>query len=202
VRGPGAAAALRKENGIMSTKNTRNKAILQQRVRSLIAGTQKEHPTGQLTFGGNTYESSALVQLLQNLDGAIAASDAAKAKWNDALKVMQDENAKMQPVIRAYQSYLVSLLGNAPSALAEYGLAPRKVHTPLTVEQKAAAAAKRKATRKARNTMGSVQKKAVTGDVASVVITPVTVTKSTVATPAAATPAQGSSPTGSAPHTS
>jgi hypothetical protein len=186
----------------MSTKNTRNKATLQQRVRSLIAGTQKEHPTGQLTFGGNTYESSALVQLLQNLDGAIAASDVAKAKWNDALKVMQDEEAKMQPVIRAYQSYLVSLLGNAPSTLAEYGLAPRKVRTPLTVEQQAAAAAKRKATRKARNTMGSVQKKAVTGDVASVVITPVTVTKSTVATPAAATPAQGSSPTGSAPHTS
>jgi hypothetical protein len=202
VRGPGAAAALRKENGIMSTKNTRTKATLQQRVRSLIAGTQKEHPTGQLTFGGNTYESSALVQLLQNLDGAIAASDAAKAKWSDALKVMRDEEAKMQPVIRAYQSYLVSLLGNAPSTLAEYGLAPRKVRAPLTVEQQAAAAAKRKATRKARNTMGSVQKKAVTGDVASVVITPVTVTKSTVPTPAAATPAQGSSPTGSAPHTS
>ena len=186
----------------MSTKNTRSKATLQQRVRSLIAGTQKQHPTGPLTFGGNTYESSALVQLLQNLDSAIAASDEAKAKWNDALKVMQDEDAKMQPVIRAYQSYLVSLLGNAPSTLAEYGLAPRKVRTPLTVEQQAAAAAKRKATRKARNTMGSVQKKAVTGDVASVVITPVTVTKSTVATPAAATPAQGPSATGSAPHTS
>ena len=117
----------------MSTKNTRTKATLQQRVRSLIAGTQKQHPTGPLTFGGYTYESSALVQLLQNLDSAIAASDEAKAKWNDALKVMQDENAKVQPVIRAYQSYLVSLLGNAPSALAEYGLAPRKVRTPLTV---------------------------------------------------------------------
>jgi hypothetical protein len=202
VRGPDATAALRKENDIMSTKNTRTKATLQQRVRSLIAGTQKEHPTGQLTFGGNTYESSALVQLLQNLDSAIAASDGAKAKWNDSLKVMQDEDAKMQPVIRAYQSYLVSLLGNAPSTLAEYGLAPRKVPAPLTVEQQVAAAAKRKATRKARNTMGSVQKKAVTGDVASVVITPVTVTKSTVATPAAATPAQGSSAIGSAPRTS
>lgn len=50
------------------------------------------------------------------------------------------------PVIQAYQSYLESLLGNAPSTLADYGLAPRKVRAPLTVEQKAAAIAKRAAT--------------------------------------------------------
>jgi hypothetical protein len=108
----------------------------------------------------------------------------------------------MGPVIRAYQGYLVSLLGNAPSTLAELGLAPRKAPTPLTVEQKATAAAKRAATRAARHTMGSVQKKAVTGDVKSVVITPVAASAPSATSPAAAAPAQGTSPTGSTPHTS
>src|SRR5579862_4464498 len=120
-------APSRKEKGIMSTNNTRTKSTLQQRVSSLIAGTQKQYPSGQLTFGGVTYESTALVQLLQNLGNAIAASDTTRAKWNDALKSMRDEETKVGPVIRAYQSYLVSLLGNAPSTLAEFGLAPPKI---------------------------------------------------------------------------
>ena len=178
----------------------RTKASLQQRVRSLIAGTQKHTPTGPLTFGGATYDATSLVQTLQSLGNAIAASDAAKAKWNDALKVMQDEQAKVAPVIRDYQSYIVSLLGNAPSTLAEYGLAPRKVRTPLTVEQKAAAAAKGAATRAARHTMGTVQKKRVKGNVTGVVVTPIPAPSSTPS-PAAGAAAQTASPTGSTPRT-
>jgi hypothetical protein len=183
------------------SNNLKSKASLQQRIGSLIAGTQKHTPTGQLTFGGATYDATALVQLLQNLDDAITASDAAKAKWNDALKSKQDEQAKVRPVIRAYQSYLDSLLGNAPSTLADYGLAPRKVRTPLTVEEKAAAVAKGAATRAARHTMGTVQKKGIKGDIKSVVITPVTASSSSAASPAAGATVQTASPTGSAPHT-
>jgi hypothetical protein len=196
----GRAGRSQKGEQVMSNKS-RTKANLQQRVGSLIAGTQKHAPTGQLTFGGATYDATALVQLLQNLDNAITASDAAKAKWNDALKSQQDEQAKVGPVIQAYQSYLESLLGNAPSTLADYGLAPRKVRTPLTVEQKAAAVAKRAATRAARHTMGTVQKKGIKGDVKSVVVTPVSVSSSSAASPAARASAQTASPTGSAPHT-
>src|SRR5579863_9288531 len=103
------------------SNNVKSKVSVQQRVGTLIAGTQKHSPTGQLTFGGATYDATALVQLLQNLGNAITASDVAKAKWNDALKSKQDEQAKVGPVIQAYQSYLVSLLGNAPSTLADYG---------------------------------------------------------------------------------
>jgi hypothetical protein len=95
----------------MSKNNKVTKATLQQRVGNLIAGTQKQSPTGQLTFGGTTYESTALVQLFQGLGNAIAAADVAKAKWSDALKSMQAEKATVEPVIQAYQSYLVSRLG-------------------------------------------------------------------------------------------
>ncbi len=183
------------------SNNLKSKAKLQRRVGNLIAGTQKHTPTGQLTFGGATYEVAALVQLLQNLDSAITASDMARAKWNDALKSKQDEQAKVGPVIQAYQKYLDSLLGNAPSTLADYGLAPRKVRASLTVEQKAAAVAKGAATRAARHTMGTVQKKGIKGDVKSVVVTPVTASSSSAASPAAGASVQTASPTGSAPHT-
>ncbi len=57
--------------------------------------------------------------------------------------------------------------------LADFGLEPRKEPTPLTAEQKAAAAAKREATRKARGTSSAKAKKAIKGNVtATLVVTP------------------------------
>jgi hypothetical protein len=181
--------------------NLRTKATLQQRVGTLIAGTQKHFPTGPLTIGGVTYESATLIQILQGLGNAIAGADVAKAQWNDALKNKQDQDAKVVPVLRAYQSYLLSSFGNAPSVLADFGLVPRQGPASLTVEQKAAAAAKGAATRAARHTQGSVQKKAVKGNVTGVVVTPITAPQPSAASPASVASAQTASLTGSAPHT-
>jgi len=184
----------------MSTQK-QTKATLQQRVQDLIAGTQKHYPSGSLTFGGASYDVTALAQILQGLGNAIAASEAAKAKWNDATTTMRNQTATVGPVMQTYQSYLLATFGNAPAALSDFGLAPRKPRTPLTAEQLAAATAKRKSTRAARGTMGSVQKKSVKGNVDSVVITPL-IRPQPVATPAAGAPAPVVSPTASTPHTS
>jgi len=79
--------------------------------------------------------------------------------------------------------------------LADFGIQPPKVRVPLTVEAKAAAAAKRAATRAARHTMGSQQKKAVKGDVTGIVMTPITAAPPTVTTPApAGSPSSGTTP--------
>jgi hypothetical protein len=96
----------------------------------------------------------------------------------------------------------VTAFGNQPDVLADFGLVPRKAPTPLTVEQKAAAAAKRKATRAARNTMGAVQKKKVVGTVTGVTITPITAPEPiapVTATPTA--PIPGATTGGGTPHT-
>jgi hypothetical protein len=74
----------------------------------------------------------------------------------------------------------------------------------VTPEQKVAAAAKLKATRAARHTAGSVQKKAVKGDVTGVIVTPVTSAPGTIVSTqggSAAPVAAGSSTTsgGAAP---
>ena len=83
-----------------------------------------------------------------------------------------------------FVSFVRATFGASPDTLADFGLKPKKVPAPLTTEQKAAAAAKRAATRAARHTMGAKQKKSVKGTV------PTTVTSTpTTATPPVAQPA-------------
>ena len=74
---------------------------------------------------------------------------------------------------------------NSPDVLADFGITSKARVAP-TVESKAAAVAKRAATRAARHTMGPKQKEGVKGDVTGVVVTPTKASSPTVAMPTAA----------------
>jgi hypothetical protein len=168
--------------------NKVTKSSLSKRIRDLVAGTQKHTPNGSLTLGNVTYAAPALVQLLQGLADALDATDAARARWQDALKNATDARAKVGPLVADYQAWVSVTYAGAPSTLADYGVTPRKVRTPLTVDQQAAAVAKRTATRAARHTMGKVQKLKVKGNVVGIFVTPVKaepVVAKTTATPTA-----------------
>jgi hypothetical protein len=181
----------RKEETVMSG-NKPNKATLQQRIRGLIAGTQKHSPNGSLTFGSTTYAAPALVQLLKSLVDALDAADAAKASWKDALKRVADTNATVGPVIRNYRRWVEVTYAGTPSTLADYGMMPPKVPIPLTADEKAAAVQKREATRAARHTMGKRQKKGVKGTVAATASAkPSTATTPVAPSNATSAPAQG-----------
>jgi hypothetical protein len=177
----------------MSTPKV-TKVTLAQRVRDLIAGTQKHSPNGQLTLGGETFTAQALVQVLQSLGDSLSTVDAAKASWKGALKNLADVKAKVGPTIKAYRSWVVATYGNTPATLADFGLAPPKAHTPLSADKQAAAVAKRKATRAARHTLGPKQKKDIKGTVPATAPqngapqAPAPTTPSTAATPAAPAP--------------
>jgi hypothetical protein len=140
----------------MSISN--NKVTLAKRALDLVAGTLKHTPNGSFTIGSESFTAANLVQLLQGLADAIAKVDGAKAAWQDALTSLDDEHTKVVLVLRGYQSLLLATYGNAPATLADYGLTPRKGPTPPSADVKAAAVAKRVATRKARHTMGKKQK--------------------------------------------
>jgi hypothetical protein len=107
------------------------------------------------------------------------------------------ERAKA-PALRAFMSALVQCVrvqfGTQADVLADFGLPPKKVATPLTVEQKAAPAAKRAATREARGTKSAKAKKGIKGAVTGVVVTPVVAGAPVAPTPTAP-------PGGTAPHT-
>src|SRR5260370_2232484 len=144
----------------MSTAKV-TKVTLAQRVRSLIAGTLKHSPGGSLTLDGQPFTEDTLIQVLQSLEDALSKVDTAKASWKDALKGLVDVKAKVNPVIGAFRSWINATHGNAPATLADFGMTPRKVPTPLTAEKKAVAVAKRAATRVARHTLGPTKQAAI-----------------------------------------
>jgi hypothetical protein len=96
------------------------------------------------------------------------------------------------PALRAFQRAYVAFLrvtyAGSLDVLADFGIHP-KTAAPLTVDAKAVAVAKRAATRAARHTMGSQQKKGVKGAVTGVAITPIPAAPPVGSTPANPVPA-------------
>jgi hypothetical protein len=150
-------------------------------LEAIILGLQKHFPSGQFTLGNVAYTTAALVQLFQGLVTAIKGVNAAQVSAKEAVAGMRTEKAKVGPVLLALKRNLQSSFGTASTTLADFGLEPTKARAQETVEDKAAAAAKRKATREARGTTGKKAKLAIKGDVVGVTVTPITT--STAATP-------------------
>jgi hypothetical protein len=171
--------------------------------KQLIAGADK-HLTGaaQVTFMGSSYTAPQIAAKLQSLVTLRSDVDAAKATAKAKLAA---ETADM-PALRTFMSALVAYVkvvyGNSPDVLADFGIHP-KARAPVSAEAKAAAAVKRKATRAARHTMGTQQKKGITGAVTGILVTPVLAASPTVPAPSSPTaPAtSGVTPTASTPHT-
>jgi ABC-type transporter Mla subunit MlaD len=159
-----------------NTSSKETKAETLASVQALIAGTNKHFPNGNINFGNATYAASALVQLLQSLADAINATNAAELTAKDALAAEQTATAKVGPVVAGYKRFLHATFANATQPLGDFGLEPYKARTPMTVQKKAAAAAKAKATREARGTTSKKQKLAVKGNVTGIIVTPVTST--------------------------
>jgi DNA gyrase/topoisomerase IV subunit B len=157
----------------MATK-TQGKGTVVGLAEKLIAGTNKHLAnTTQVMLAGGSFTPAQVTERLQELVNLRNDVDAAKASTKARLAT---EKANM-PALRTHMDALVTFVkaafGNAPDVLADFGLHP-KARTPLTVEAKTAAAAKRKATRAARHTTGPKKKLSVTGDVTGIVVTPIT----------------------------
>jgi hypothetical protein len=153
-----------------TTKGTRAALAAQ-----LAVGAQKHLTAGtSLTVGGTLL---TLAQIESELTGFASLRndvEAAHAAYQAKIAVETAQAAAMNAFISAFVRIVRGMFGNQPDVLADFGLKPNKPKTPLTVEQKAAAAAKREATRTARGTTGSKKKLAIKGNVTGVVVTPVT----------------------------
>ena len=143
-------------------------------MQALIAGTQKHFPNGQFTLGNVAYTTATLVSALQSLVDALTAVNTAHAALKDAIAALTATNAKIMPLVQAYRRYVSAAFVNATQELADFGMTPPKARAPRTSAQKAAAAAKLRATRAARGTTSKKQKLTVQGDVTGVQITPIT----------------------------
>ena len=146
--------------------NTKNRTNQQGKDQQIIDGIKKDLQTmSSLSLGGATYTPASLEALIQSRIDAVNEVNTAKATWQNAAKAYTALNTLATVVVRDLKALVIGAFGGASPKLADFGFSPRKV-TVRTPEQKAAAAAKAKATRKARNTMGPKAKLAVKGTVA------------------------------------
>jgi len=130
------------------------------RVKQLILGTNKHYPNASATLqvGGATFTVSSLTQLMQDFVNTREAVEGSKAATKAKIEAERTQAPSQIAVINAFERIVRGSFGTSADALADFGLALPKARTPLTAEQKAVAAAKRLATRKARGTMGKQQK--------------------------------------------
>jgi hypothetical protein len=170
-----------------NSKSNNNRTLQQTADQTLIDGLEKHQATfTSLTFGGTTLKTADLIGILQARIDARNTAVSTRATWQTNVKADHDEREKTAAIVAGLRQALHVWFSGSIDALADFGLKPRKVRV-TTPEQKQAAAAKAKATRAARHTMGSQQKKAVKGDVTGIAVTPIT--------PAHPVPATGSPPT-------
>lgn len=147
----------------MSNK-TETKTSLATRVGKLQTGLRKRFPNGsqKLTFRGAEIVVSVddAVAKLQAVADNRAAVTAAKAEA--AAKIDAEDTAlkDLLVFVRALVAFIRFTFGDDPTALDDFGVAPLKARTPMTAEEKAVAAAKRKATREARGEVGPKKRKA------------------------------------------
>ena len=172
--------------------STINRTKTQARDAQVIAGIQQHlQNVPSLPLGGAAYTPADLVKLVQSRIDSSRTSSASKADWHSTVLEDKALNTKVTPVIRALRQYVINVFGETSPVLADFGFAPptRATRTP---EEKAAAAAKAKATRAARHTMGPKQKKDVKGTVpATAPATPPSPAEPpAVATPPATPPAK------------
>jgi hypothetical protein len=142
---------------------TLSREVLDARDARVILGIlQNLANTGPYVLGGVSYTSAELAALFQSRIDSGRKVDATRAAW---AKAVQDDRAISKKVDAAYlglREILRQRYDNAPGPLGEFGIAPKKVVTldPLT---QLVAAEKRRATRKARHTLGPKQRLKIKG---------------------------------------
>jgi len=135
----------------------------QSRVKLLIAGTQKDFANAtSISFAGLTFTPAALMQLLSSYVTLFDDVDAARVALKTKVAARKAQQPSVRALVRKYVTYLMGLFNGLPDQLADFGLTPRKAST-VSVETKGIAIEKRRATRDARHTMGSKQRKQVKG---------------------------------------
>jgi hypothetical protein len=131
----------------------------------LVTGVQQHFIPGNvsLTVAGVTYTPA---QVIATIDSRVTATDSTTTARAALAKLVADAAAikkQTQPIVNAVKQVALIMYANQPDVLTAFGLAPKKVPVPLTLAQKAERAAKAKATRAARNTMGPKAKAKVKG---------------------------------------
>jgi hypothetical protein len=142
---------------------TPNSTNLKTRDTSVMAGIDK-HIASSTTINGTAYTPADLKAVFRSQITAIDANQALHKQLADGVANAKTLAKTVNDMFHLLRSALIAQYGkNSNAVLNDFGMTVPKTPGAKTVDAKATAQAKRSATRAARNTMGSVQKKAVKG---------------------------------------
>jgi hypothetical protein len=149
----------------MATNNDISKqaTALTSKLEKAVAGMTSSWPSAQtsLVVLAVTYTPAQFLALLQQIAAPFQAVIAARIALQTALSVRNAALPNASSIVDAFYAVLPQYLPAGSAAVESFGSKPKKARTPLTVEQKQAAAVKRAATRAARHIMGKNQRKAI-----------------------------------------
>src|ERR1700733_14369185 len=133
-------------------------------VQKLLAGLDKHYAGQSLVINGTSVPVAEIGTKLQGYLTQVSTADATKTLWQQQPQSARETEPEIDATVVSIHGIIRGNLGAANPALADFGMKPR---TPpkRTSEEKAATAQKSLATRVARHTTGSKQKKAIHGTV-------------------------------------
>ncbi len=146
---------------------TVNKDSRVEHARKLKAGVL-QHLAGepQIVLDGKATTPTEIETVCDTFVQAVGAATAARAAWKELVAAQKAAASAYRVLEVAMHKFLVLKYGATSKILADFGWEPKQ-RQPLPVAEKAAAADKTRATRKARGTKGSKQRKAIHGDPAA-----------------------------------
>jgi hypothetical protein len=150
-----------------------------------------------IMIGGVSVPAKEVVAALQARIGTAKAVISARATWQVAVQADRDERAKTKTIVSVTKATLLAAFAGQVDKLATFGLTPRKPRV-VSPGAQVAAAAKAKATRAARHTLGKKQKAGIKGT-ATVPAAPVAAPTPAPTQPATAAPTPPQAPTQSPP---
>jgi hypothetical protein len=141
----------------------RSRLVTEAADQQMLVGTQQVlSKLGTMTIASQSLTPADLIAIFQARIGSSQAVRAATAALVAAVKADRDKRTQTAPLVKSFKRLVQAMFSESPDVLATFGLESVKVGT-TTVATKAAALDKTIATRKARHTMGKVQKKKIHG---------------------------------------
>ncbi len=143
-------------------------------LRSLESGVQQYMANETITLASQTYTGAELLARIQvSLDSATSVQEA-RGALNDAIAKDRVVRKKEASFLQDLRRIIGLRYSTSSETLQAFAIRPKKQRKPPSTEELLVAAAKLRATRTERRTMGKRQKAAIKGNVTGVVIAPVT----------------------------
>jgi hypothetical protein len=188
---PAASGTATGQTGITSVARSSGKVPklqIQASYQALVSGLQSTYqPSDTFSINGGTLTRDEVVAQLNAFIAEVEATKTTRQQWLNAVQAERAALLAITPLRQSLHAIVQARLGGKDATgLVAFGFNPAKI-TKKTVTSKATAAAKTAATRKARNTLGKVQKQALKGDVVGITVTPL------IASPPTPAPKESSS---------